>query len=210
MRHLILLFIIFSTPLVTKAQLTLDSIMIIPPNPATSDFIRVVKPVATSYGELVSNSSWNNGSSQVIINACYFAGMTTAPMTHFDTVDVGYLPAGSYNLNYVTDYSSLIASCTYDYSFNHSTTFEVVDDLSVSDLQVSDVSVYPNPSSGSIYIDGLEEHELVLIELLDVNGRLISTKSPSMHLFFNVQKGSYLIRITTQNEEAIVRRIVVI
>lgn len=210
---LVILLFCFSAPQLTISQITpttLDSIMVLPSNPTTSDFIRVVKLVGTStMGQLISNSSWV-GSSQVIINACYHVSVFASPDIFYDTVDVGYVPAGNYDLNYLTDFTWQSTYCGYDAgSLFHSTPLVVIDDLALDEIDLAKCTVAPNPSNGFIQIDGIPEERLKSLYLLDLNGRLISTFEPSTNLFLNVPSGTYLLRIINKNDSAIVKRIII-
>ena len=209
MKRLLIAFMICCSPLMVVAQTPVDSIMVIPSNPTTSDFVRVVKMVFTqSQGGLIGNSAWV-GSSQVIITACYYVTVFASPETFYDTVDVGFIPAGTYDLNYITGFTLPNTSCAFDTGNNfHSTSLTVIDDLAVDEINTNQFKIFPNPSRGTIHIEGLLESELKSIRLLHLNGTIISELELLDPLILDVPNGSYFLQITTQRGVQIMKRVV--
>ena len=208
MKTTLISFLVCISAELSVAQIPLDLIMIIPLSPTTSDFIKVVKPVPTNYGTLISSASWNNGSSHVIVNPCYFIGIAASTLTHYDTIDIGYLPSGQYELDYNAAFSWSSTTCNFDWTIFHETSFQVIDDLSINEEHLSQYGVLPYPSNGEIQIIGLEENELAHIEILNLNGRQITNLEISTVLFLDVPSGTYLLRVTSRNGYSFIKRII--
>ncbi|MFD1016126.1 endonuclease [Winogradskyella rapida] len=79
--------------------------------------------------------------------------------------------------------------------------------LSVEDNELLGVSVYPNPSSGKIYVSGLDA--AAQIELYALDGRLLKTlelKSDNVDL--KVASGVYVLKLTSENRSFIQKIII--
>lgn len=69
--------------------------------------------------------------------------------------------------------------------------------VSIPYLQMEHFSIYPNPTSGSVYIDA--EH-IELIEIFDMNLRLVQTAKENNLNLSLLQSGTYFIRISDDSE----------
>lgn len=125
-------------------------------------------------------------------NYAHISGETNAT---FEITD-----AGSYAV-IVTD-----GTCT-DTSDCFSFDFTGIDENFQSNIQV-----YPNPSSGNIQLDFGKTIDQGLLEIKDLNGRnLYSEKilqSNHVQVHPNLPMGSYIIRITSDENQAIIRHII--
>jgi hypothetical protein len=71
--------------------------------------------------------------------------------------------------------------------------------------KIKSFNVYPNPSAGEIHIDGIPNpnHELWILQLADINGRLIyNTKVDPTDQNINlpeVSRGNYVIKLVYKN-----------
>ncbi len=75
--------------------------------------------------------------------------------------------------------------------------------------QKFDVKVYPNPAKNILYIEGKQDEHLY-VELLDMTGRLIlSHKNENAIQLPILQSGIYLLRITDENQNNIVKKIII-
>ena len=75
---------------------------------------------------------------------------------------------------------------------------------SVSQLPETEVSVYPNPSwSGRFFLDWPEDQKLMQIELWDATGRKLRFHQPSDNEIWIGGKGTFILRITTDQGYAI-------
>ena len=92
----------------------------------------------------------------------------------------------------------------FDGTFVYSPVRAVVfDELSIN------LSVFPNPASNVIYLSGLEVEETSLVELRELNGRLIkSVQGVSEIGVSELSAGTYLLRVE-QGEDVIYRRVII-
>ena len=83
---------------------------------------------------------------------------------------------------------------------------------SVSELNTTDFSVFPNPSTGEISLR-LERNDLRHVDIIDTYGRVILTKSVkglqqvSIDLM-DVSKGLYIVRLTSENGSTAAQKLV--
>ncbi len=79
---------------------------------------------------------------------------------------------------------------------------------SIDQSNVNNISIYPNPSNGIVNINGTN---ILIVELIDINGRTIIYKEPSSKiniLDLGNNKGVYILKITTPTE-VIVKRLII-
>ena len=73
--------------------------------------------------------------------------------------------------------------------------------LSIPDIRLMEVSIFPNPAKNKIYVTGLEEK--ASISILTIEGKVLETKTlqPNMPVFdFNLARGMYLVMIQSDNK----------
>ena len=82
-------------------------------------------------------------------------------------------------------------------------------DVSTFDLEKLLV-VYPNPTNGMLFISNRTGKEISQIEIVDMPGKLVYAAKSSMESLdlSNLTPGSYLVRLTTESGQIIVKRIV--
>lgn len=92
----------------------------------------------------------------------------------------------------------------------------IIDNLTEVDNFVKNnkVKVYPNPSnSGNITMEFEYTQEKMEVELIDINGRIINCEDiPAktiMYVLKNIPNGTYMLRVTTENNLILLQRIVV-
>ncbi len=79
--------------------------------------------------------------------------------------------------------------------------------LGVDDNIKTDIMVYPNPTRGRVYIDGLDE--VVNCKVYSIDGRLVKQFSPEEnYLDLELSSGLYILKLTDRNKSAI-RKIIV-
>jgi len=112
-------------------------------------------------------------------------------------------PAGSYVYHYVVD-NGVCASDTATVTVN------VIDCLGIDDVTNNRLSVYPNPVVETLTIQNLSI-ETALLQLFDVQGKLINVIQlngvyGNYNLDMqNIERGMYIVRITTENSVQEVR-----
>ncbi len=79
--------------------------------------------------------------------------------------------------------------------------------LGVDENIKTDIMVYPNPTRGRVYIDGLDE--VVNCDVYSIDGRLVKQFSPEEnYLDLELSSGLYILKLTDRNKSAI-RKIIV-
>ena len=86
--------------------------------------------------------------------------------------------------------------------------------LSVDEHTLESVNVYPNPSSGLVYIESGLSTEKVNLVVTDINGRVVETGS---HVISNgvntvdlskVQRGTYFFKLSGESAEKVIRVVI--
>jgi len=75
-------------------------------------------------------------------------------------------------------------------------------DLSTSNIPLAEINVYPNPSNGTIYIDGVFES----VQLTDVNGRIVPadiTIVGNQTILKTESEGTFLLKLEHHNQTII-------
>ncbi len=86
--------------------------------------------------------------------------------------------------------------------------------LSVDEMALEEMSVYPNPSTGLVFIESGFTSGTFDLEVLDVNGRIIETGNNSIIAGTNtidlneVQKGTYFFKLSNVNAEKVYRVVI--
>lgn len=94
--------------------------------------------------------------------------------------------------------------CENSTSFNFNT-------LSTDDLKLSnDISIYPNPTQGEVYIKSFFDIKSIVI--YDYHGREVVTynNTPQKLDFYGFKKGNYLIKIIDEKDNQFIERVTVI
>ena len=144
-------------------------------------------PDYTSLGIATDNCAVESIQQSPTIGATVGEGVTIITLTAIDT-------AGNE------------ATCTFNL------TVDV--DLGVEDLElISDIILYPNPTTGSLQLLNNSTHELIAVSIIDVNGRLIkifdisNTSVETTLSLENIANGLYFVKIETE-DSSIVKRII--
>jgi hypothetical protein len=104
---------------------------------------------------------------------------------------------GQYNYDYITgngvcpnDTSNVLVSVNPNCDFN-----------GIEDLEVEHFMVYPNPSSGMVFITNEQSNQMYFFEVMDINGRMVYTSSMAVAgssvteiNLTNTQPGMYFLR----------------
>lgn len=86
------------------------------------------------------------------------------------------------------------------YSCSDTSACEIVNELAVDDLSLSAIEVYPNPTSGELHFTGIQSS--ILVEILDVNGKIVLTEKIDEEQMLNLrslENGMYSIRLTSDS-----------
>jgi hypothetical protein len=85
----------------------------------------------------------------------------------------------------------------------------VIDSISVgiNDLEQIHLNVYPNPSNGIIYIESDMTNE-ISIELYSISGQFLNRYENVSQIQLPEEKGLYILRISSEGKEDLIKRIV--
>ncbi len=74
-----------------------------------------------------------------------------------------------------------------------------LDNLTANDINIV---VYPNPAAEYFQISGLENIDVVGVQLIDINGRIIQSwnEATTVYQLDNLAKGNYFLQVITKNE----------
>lgn len=116
---------------------------------------------------------------------------------------------GQYNYDYITGNGV----CPDD-TANVVVTVTNCNWLSLEETVFEGVNVYPNPTTGIVYIDAQFENGAFSAEVTDVNGRLIAIHNTAITAqnntinFTGVERGTYFIKLSKNNVEKVFRIVV--
>lgn len=94
-----------------------------------------------------------------------------------------------------TQYYSCSSVVAIDPTDEFTSATDLETNLGLDNLEINDLTIYPNPSSGLIYIKG--NTEITSIEIMDIRGNIVHTESGESITELNLSelpKGSYFIR----------------
>lgn len=208
----LIIFLFVSSGLFTFGQSPyIGSIEILPQNPTTNDEIFLATHVATANLGQYLGSTVDVTGNTVTVESCYYRSWSTQPQNYYDTISIGYLGSGSYNLNFIGYISSNNTDCDYQQSNSDDTTFEVRPYLSLNEFSTEDVNIYPNPTStGDIYISS--QSKIKSFDLVDPQGQTSSLNFSRLNDKYLVglssfSDGVYFLSITYETGEIIRKRI---
>lgn len=190
------------------------SIEILPQNPSTNDEIFLATHVATANLGQYLGSIVDITGNTVTVESCYFQGWSTQPQNYYDTISIGYLSSGNYNLNYTGYISWDNTDCDYQQSNSQDTTFYIEPFLSLNEVSNEKVNIYPNPTNtGNIYITS--QSQVQSVDLIDLQGSTFSLKiDPFSDKYLislsSFSYGTYFLSIFFKSGEKIRKRITLI
>jgi len=210
---LLILISIASQTVYSQCCPYIDSVEIIPAIPNEDEETKVILTVTTpNLGEFI-NSSFEINGNVVLVEACYYSGFATALQTYIDTVNLGYLAAGDYNLTFVAQQSNNPQQCSVDDSQT------VVDDFTVDvaggvgELEVNPISVFPNPSADE-RIQVLTDLFIVQVDVFDEKGSMVLSfpnVNETGELEFNlssVSRGIYIMNFYDEKGNSFTQEVV--
>lgn len=181
---------------------------VIPQNPTTNDFIKIVTEVHTpNQGILVDQMHTVNSSTKdIVLHGCYWQGMLTAIQEHVDTFMIGQLPVGNYTIHRNAYMSTTQQHCSRIDS-NKTTNMLQVTGLttSIEELGLNGtVRVYPNPSKEILFCSGSFGESFIY----SANGSLVkqatSRKDGSIDIR-DLADGLYFIRFSQKDKTSTVK-----
>jgi hypothetical protein len=141
--------------LLRAQQPAIGTTTIIPQNPTSNDFIKIVTNITTPNQSFIVDVSFTVTGQQIRLKNCYAQGMLPATQTHIDTFMIGYLPFGNYQIVHKAYLSSAGQWCNpVDSNFASAplvvSGFTGIDEHSLNGT----LSIYPNPANSTLSFRG--------------------------------------------------------
>lgn len=202
-------------------QPTINQITIVPENPTETDTIFVITDMtyqgACNYG-IVYNYAWlGNDTIFTIPTYCGYWD-TTWCYNRVDTFKIGPYPVGNYVLDITYHQGSVCPISGFDAIIaNHDTTITISAATNTSYIgQNEKFSIYPNPSTGLIYIQvpdkSSEDHTLFIYNSLGqvILKQTYNSASQPIDLSKLNGKGSYFVKVSSNRSgEYTVQKVIV-
>jgi hypothetical protein len=182
---------------------------IIPQNPTAASFIKVVTKVTTPNPiVVVIVNTYTVTGLQIKIKGCYGQAALVPPtQSQIDTITIGQLPPGNYQISQKAYLSSTNQHCTPIDSNQVALTLTVSSGTVTTSISPTEWSVdgnynvYPNPSVNSLFIRGISTEAEASI--FSVTGALISKEILNNKNSIDTQNlpaGLYFITITDKGK----------
>ncbi|PCH91816.1 MAG: hypothetical protein COB85_08745 [Bacteroidetes bacterium] len=193
---------------------TIDSVNIIPNNPTTLDTVKLIGYTFHPYSDCpMTSSSVNINNDTITVNVSHSLGIMPTTCISIDTLTIGILYAGTYELTY--HLADTAPPTTYDID-TIIFTVQQSSGLQLSDNSEPRIKIYPNPTNEIVTIKTTSTRpQNITISIIDIQGKTIfsETLQSSVKLTKTLDlstyiKGIYLIKVETPVEQ-ITRKIVV-
>lgn len=165
------------------------SLEIVPENPTTADELFLVTHLS-AFGQYNPPDVVveNNGTTINVAICFYKGGYVPIEETHYyDTISLGFVNTGSYNLNYSLSSTFSEQGCTEsDAEESKDFSFFVDRYLSLNELTNSTLSLFPNPVTNTLNFTLNDNSSFITMEILDVTGEKVKTVK-----YINQENGTY-------------------
>jgi hypothetical protein len=172
---LVLIFaIIMNLSLISQICCAIQDMQIFPQLPSDNDSIGLVYaymfpqlPCSLNYSDINVNYF------QIFVFAKYNVGVATSPCNQTDTLQIGNLDIGNYEL-----ILTIQGTHCPDSIYCRDTLYFTVDTLSGflnENFSERTLNVYPNPAHGEIYLEYPKDFLIAKIKLYAITGRLVKT-----------------------------------
>jgi hypothetical protein len=199
------LFFILGTFILQAQQPYVATATLIPPNPTSTSILKLVSKITTANQSIIVDQNFLTvAGSAIKTRACYWQGMAPATQTYIDTLVIGQLPVGNYQIIQKAYLSGAQQHCTNPIDSNSAISTFSVNAPSTTDIREKilnkKVNIYPNPSSGGVFINGVSG--AAEVSVFSINGilmmkALINNKPLELH---NLPNGLYLILISDKDK----------
>ncbi len=192
-----------------RGQFTIQHIEVVPAHPTPTEEVKVTfhivspnQPVSSVYlrHERVNDS--------IEVEGCFYQGAATSPGHFYDTLSLGILPAGNYQVLFDAYLSNDSAICDMSASDFTSVSFTVSGSSSVSYPGLENkFAVYPNPVIDVLFVE--DDEALVLLDaaIIDSEGKMLQQHPGNFRRIdvSSLPKGLYFLRLRATEGQAIIR-----
>jgi hypothetical protein len=161
--------------LFAKAQF-IDQISVFPPNPTTNDEIHFIANCYFGSGTCDQKSQYISiNGSEISASAIHCLGMLTYICNETDSFYIGYLPTGTYQVNFQLNAGSGPVPCTPGIvpGPSDSLTFTVQSATGITEIGKNQVKIAPNPTRGKAVISISGTEFTGKIEVRNLTGALM-------------------------------------
>lgn len=178
---------------------------VIPQNPTNNSLIKIITRVTTPNQSIIVNiTSHTVTGQQIKISACYSQGMLPATMSFVDTLLIGQLPPGNYQISQKAFLSSTQQHCTPVDSnaviFSLIVTNSVVTGTdAMQTAEGKTISLWPNPCGGNLVIENASDEAEV--QVFSVSGALVKRARLSSKTLDtrDLENGFYFLRLVEKD-----------
>lgn len=190
MKKVYLIFIVFTTLSVTSFSQVVNRIRIFPSQPTVNDSISIISDFSyigtCSFGMVYMFTNIHD--SIIELHPTYCGYWDSTSCNSIDTFKIGKFSAGNYKLKIIYHQGSVCPISNFDAviaQFDSTISIGIVG-ISDNEKTNSSIKLYPNPSSGRIFISS-ENVEIKYVEIYNIYGEKVKCIS-----FSNNQKSTEL------------------
>ncbi|MBL7932138.1 MAG: T9SS type A sorting domain-containing protein [Bacteroidia bacterium] len=180
---------------------------IIPAQPTSNDVIKVVTKVNTPNQAIVVDPCVATISGGTIrIKSCYCQGMLPATQTFIDTLTIGQLSPGNYNILHTAFSSTAQQHCTKGDSSDALIQITIPQTTQIYEAHIeNNLQVYPNPTSDNLSITNQGE---AVVYIYSVSGALVKRTRISGNGQLDISElpnGLYVLKLDSGEKTKITR-----
>jgi hypothetical protein len=195
-----------------KAQIpAIDSLKIIPANPTTNDSVKLISySTFPSGGCPLTSSSVNISGATITVHVSHTLGGATVLCKSTDTLAIGKLSAGAYELHY--HLADTAPPTTYDIDTSNFTV-QQASGLQLIGHSEQELIIYPNPTTTEISLD-LKTHSVKRhdIYFYSVQGQIVKAAKELSDIITidisDLTDGVYFIVITSEHNRRWAQKII--
>jgi hypothetical protein len=200
---------------ITCSLFTFDNVTILPYHYTLNDTLKVVIPFHTSSASVELWRNVNIHTDQITISACYLDLAFAVVTNYLDTIVLGILPEGCYNLT-LNAYCSHDTICTYADTTTLTQQFCNPDTItSINKMNMGNFfEISPNPFTQSTQITLPQTYHNIVLAVCDIQGKLLAQQQykdcSQIQLNRNqLSNGLYFLKLTLDDKEVETGKIVI-
>lgn len=204
-------FIIGSTT--SQCCPTIDSLVITPENPSTTDSIYLVPYLTLTSGMYYIDYEIEHGSNNdITIKECYWKNDAAVISYFSNSINLGVKEAGTYTVKYTALLGEIYNLCQPVDSNSRDLVFDVNVINNINKVDENEVTCFPNPlKNQELWISSSNHIETILI--MDVQGKVVKRIDglDTIHHKVdtnNLEIGTYYIKVIDKSSKGIVKKLV--